>query len=169
LRRQRVAAVNGDRQKDANGQGDCRCASYPLVVVVGWRRRVGCSGGSQGVKESGPAISSHHCKSALMSSPYPQLLPSSFLSWLRQALSPSSRGGCPPWHQRKGMARNFEGAPTTSSTRQSGKECNHCSCRQRQVQQCKRGRGQFGWKGGGGTATATMRTTTTMHSNTATT
>ncbi len=55
----------------------------------------------------------------------------------------------PPWCQQKGTAKNFEGAPTTPSTRRSGKECNCCCHHQRQAQQGKWGWGQLGWKGGG--------------------
>ncbi len=31
-----ATVVDGNWQQDANGQGDCWCASYPLVVIVGW-------------------------------------------------------------------------------------------------------------------------------------
>ncbi len=44
---------------------------------------------------------------------------------------------------------NIEGAPTTSSTRQSGMEGDRHCRHQRQAQQGKLGRGQLGWKGGG--------------------
>ncbi len=61
-----------NQQQDANGQGDCCRASYPLVVIVGWRQQAGGGSGSQGVIESGPNASSHRRVSASTLSPYPQ-------------------------------------------------------------------------------------------------
>ncbi len=72
-----MTAVEGNQQRDANGQGNCHRTSYPLVVVVGWQQRVGGGGGSQGVKEGGTDVSSQCRESALTLSPHPQRT----LSW----------------------------------------------------------------------------------------
>jgi hypothetical protein len=38
--------VDGNQQQDVNDHGNHRRASYPLAIVVGWRRRARGGGGS---------------------------------------------------------------------------------------------------------------------------
>jgi hypothetical protein len=54
----------------------------------------------------------------------------------------------PPLSVSGWFGPKFDGAPTTYSTRQSGKEHDHCCPCQRQAQHCKQGWGQLELRGG---------------------
>jgi hypothetical protein len=67
-----ATAANGNWQQDTNNKGNCCHASYPLVVVISWKRQAGSGSSCQRVTKSGPEVSSCCRKSAQTLSHHPQ-------------------------------------------------------------------------------------------------